>query len=102
MGFIKRGTTPIHIFETELDLTDCSEMFITYKQFGRILVQKEKKDCDISEDKIETRLTQKETMLFDDDAQVKAEIEAEFPDGSVVRSDIMTACVLETLYEGEL
>lgn len=42
---IKRGSTPTHTFTTDLDLTSASEIYVTYKQLGRVVAEKTKADC---------------------------------------------------------
>ena len=61
---MKRGTTPINTFKTNIDLTGAT-VFVTYTQRGRIILEKTGADLDISEDAVITRLTQRDTLGFD-------------------------------------
>lgn len=102
MSYVKRGTTPTHIFEVDLDLRDAVNLMIIYKQYGRVILEKTLEHCKVGEDKVSVELTQSETLSFKPDAQTSVEIIARFSDGTVARSDIMTACIKQTLLEGEL
>lgn len=59
-----RGTTPINIFRTDVDLTNASVLFITYKQNGKVVLEKTIDDVSIHGEMVEVRLSQRETLLF--------------------------------------
>ncbi len=60
-----KGTTPTHIFEVDFDTDLIQEIKITYSQHENVLVEKRTDDCEITEGKIVTKLTQEETFKFD-------------------------------------
>lgn len=59
-----RGTTPTHIFDTDISLVDAEEIYITYKQ-GRVILEKTIADIQVTENQLQVDLTQKETLMFD-------------------------------------
>ena len=98
---MKRGTTPINTFKTNIDLTGAT-VFVTYTQRGRIILEKTGADVEISEDAVITRLTQRDTLGFDAIQKVSIQIRYVFPDGTAGASNIMTADVGEILKDGEI
>lgn len=98
---MKRGTTPINTFKTNIDLTGAT-VFVTYTQRGRVILEKTGEDLTISEDAVVTRLTQRDTLGFDAVQRVSIQIRYVFPDGTAGASNIMTAEVGEILKDGEI
>ena len=98
---MKRGTTPINTFKTNIDLTGAT-VFVTYTQRGRIILEKTGADLEISEDAVVTRLTQRDTLGFDAVQKVSIQIRYVFPDGTAGASNIMTADVGVILKDGEI
>lgn len=107
---MRRGTTPTHIFETDLDLRDASEIFLTYKQEGtsqkccnnptNTVLTKEKADMEIEEDKVTVKLTQEETLMFSTKGKISIQFRVKFPDGAAVASNIVNANADTILREG--
>lgn len=98
---MKRGTTPVNTFRTNIDLTSAT-VFLTYSQRGRVILEKTGEDLTISEDAVVTRLTQRDTLGFDAVQKVSIQIRYVFPDGTAGASNIMTAEVGEILKDGEI
>lgn len=96
-----RGTTPINIFRTDVDLTNASVLFITYKQHDKDILEKSIDDVVIEKDTIMVRLSQRETLLFSEGI-VTIQIRAKFPDGSVIASNLIRTNAREILKEGEI
>lgn len=99
---MRRGTTPTHTFTTDVDLTGASVLYLTYKQNGRIKVEKTIDDVTINPESVQVTLTQKETLAFDDEGDVRIQIRARFPDGSAVASNIIKTTAQIILKEGEI
>lgn len=59
-----RGTTPINIFRTDVDLTNASVLFITYKQNGKVILEKSIDEVKIQNNIVSVYLSQKDTLLF--------------------------------------
>lgn len=94
-----RGTTPTHIFNVNVDLSEAEVIYITYKQSDSIVVEKEKADCTVSGEAISVKLTQEDTLKFNT-APVEIQIRARFPDGSAIASNIMQTTVTRILKGG--
>ena len=97
-----RGTTPTNIFETDLDLTAAEVVFVTYKQFGGIVLELEKDDLTIEADKITAKLTQAQTLKFRESCGVEVQIRAKFSDGTAVASNIISTTAERILKDGEI
>lgn len=95
-----RGTTPTHIFKTDLDLTDAAVIWLTYKDRGEIVIDKQKDDLLVTTEQIELKLTQEETLALQKGQTVTCQIRARFEDGTAVASNIMTVRVQEILKDG--
>lgn len=96
-----RGTTPIHIFRTDVDLTNASVLFITYKQNGKIILEKSIDEVTIQKEVVTVYLSQKETLLFNE-GTVTIQIRAKFPDESTIASNLIRTSAYEILKEGEI
>ena len=99
---MRRGTTPTHTFDTDVDLTDAVVLYLTYKQNGRIKVEKSLSDVTIEPYKVKVTLTQKETLSFDDEGDVRIQIRAKFADGNAVASNVIRTSAQIILKEGEI
>lgn len=102
---MRRGTTPTHIFKTKVDLTQASEMFITYKQNSEIKVEKTIGDITIEVDEeqlttLTTTLTQAETLTFSTLGSVEIQVRVKFPDGKALASNIIKRPAGAILKEG--
>ena len=96
-----RGTTPTNIFRADVDLTSASVLFITYKQNGKVVLEKTIDDVSIHGEMVEVRLSQRETLLFSEGI-VTIQIRAKFQDGSVIASSLIRTNAREILKEGEI
>lgn len=94
-----RGTTPQHIFESDLDLSEAATVYITYEQAGKTILEKSKNDITFSEGRMSVTLTQEETLKFDC-RFVEIQIRARFADGRAVASNIITTTANKILKEG--
>lgn len=98
---MRRGTTPTHIFTSDIDLTDAEEIYITYKQ-GCKKIEKTKDDIiELTPDTVKVELTQEETLMFSsckDDVEIQFRVK--FPGGKAPASNIVTAPVERILKEG--
>jgi len=86
-----RGTTPTHMFTLPFETDLLKTIQITYRQFDRIILQKEKKDCTLTEKAIKLELTQQESLLFQAEQPVAVQLRVVTDKGKVMASDI--ACV---------
>lgn len=97
---MRRGTTPTHIFYTDIDLTEAEVIWLTYKVDGKITIEKEKADLTVEADRVSFKLTQEETLAIMAGRQVKMQIRARFADGSAIASQVMATSVEEILKDG--
>ena len=101
---MRRGTTPINTFITDLDLSETT-VFISYEQGGRKVLEKTGDDLSFSPGtetgtyKIETTLTQEDTLKFKSEA-VYIQIRAVYADGSAVASNIIHTSVERIIKDG--
>lgn len=94
-----RGTTPTHVFETDVDLRNF-RIYITYKQRGSIVIEKTNEDCTITSTSVTVKLTQDDTLRFNIDAPVKIQIRAVAVSGDAIASDIIDTTAREILKDG--
>lgn len=97
---MRRGTTPVHTFYTDADLTKAEAVFLTYQQDGETVLEKTGEELAILEDSVSLRLTQEETLAFRLKGRVRIQIRARFPDGSAIASEIVQCAPQEILKEG--
>lgn len=86
---ITRGTTPNQVFNTSIDLSEAVVLFISYSQFGKVVIEKDIDDCTVTSDSVSTYLSQYDTLLLDHHKAVQIQIRAKFGDGEAVASNII-------------
>jgi hypothetical protein len=96
-----RGTTPTNVFRTDVDLSNASVLFITYKQGGKLVLEKSIEDVQIEKKNLIVELSQKDTLLFSEGI-VTIQIRAKFPDGSAIASSLIRTSTYEILKDGEI
>lgn len=97
MGF-RRGSTPVNTFNVNIDLTGAT-VFITYKQNGRLILEKTGADVTIEPTALSVSLTQQETLAFGV-GNVEIQIRYVFPNGSADASNIMETTADRILKNG--
>lgn len=100
---IGRGTSLDRYITVDIDLTDADVIFLTFTQGRRTVVEKTKNDLDVSNDHITYRLTQEETLRFDNDKNsppIEVQIRAKWSNGDCARSNIMTTTSGRLLKDG--
>lgn len=100
---MRRGTTPTHIFTTDISLSDAEAVFLTYQQGGETVLEIEKGErMTLTDSDLTVTLTQAESLLFDARKRVQMQIRARFADGSAIASDIIETSAQSILKEGEI
>ena len=118
---MRRGTTPLHKFYIDADLSDVEVLYITYSQNGDVVLEKSLEDGDVVLDAekkmITTRLTQAETLLFESDddyytnsgfakslgsKNVKVQVRWRTRLDRAYATDIVVTSVNEILKDGEI
>ena len=94
-----RGTTPTNIFTVDVDLTDAEVIYITYKQAGVVVIEKDIDDITVAVDSLTVKLTQEETLGFKD-RDVEVQIRARYPNGDAIASNIIKTTAKNILKEG--
>lgn len=97
-----RGTTPTHVFNVDVDLTDATIIYITYEQGDEIKIERTKEDITVTDKTLTVKLTQEETLAFSEGKAVRIQIRAKFGDGTAVASNIINTSVREIIKEGEI
>ena len=96
-----RGTTPTNVFRTDVDLENASVLFVSYKQNGKVVLEKSLEDVSIKKTLVTVNLTQKETLLFQDGI-VTIQIRAKFPDNTAISSNLIRTSAEEIVKDGEI
>ena len=103
---MRRGTTPTHVFNTDIDLSGAEVIYVTYQQNGKTIIEKTRDSLEVTEDTVVVHLTQAETLLFSQGSnaqQVRVQIRAKWPgSGQAVASNVVQTTVKEILKEGEI
>lgn len=100
---MRRGTTPTHTIQTDMDLTDAEVLYITYRQNGKNVIEKSLHDgIVVMSDSVNVKLSQADTLAFSHRGEVLIQIRAGFADGSRLASNVMHTTVDEILKDGEI
>lgn len=94
---MRQGTTPKHTFTLPFEASTLSVVQITYKQGGRIILQKETEDCNLEGESISVKLTQDETFLFTAGNEVQIQVRALDSENNALASDIFRDSVEPSL-----
>lgn len=98
MANIVIGTTPTHTFTVDVDLRYAVEIWITYQQNNKNIINKTLADgIEVYEDRLVVALTQEDTLEFYQMNPVKIQIRAKFGDGSVIKSIVINTTSDECL-----
>lgn len=98
-----RGTTPTHIFETNVDLTHAAAVYVTYSQgkCNKVVLEKGIDDLKIVAGVVEVSLSQADTLKFDDTCPTaRAQVRALLPDGTALATDKIPLSVRGILKDG--
>jgi len=96
---MRRGTTPTITITTDLDLTQASNLFVTFKQGDRVVFEKTLDDVTVRETQVVCELSQNDTLTLRDGKPVRFQIRATLGD-SKVASNVMATSVGEILKGG--
>jgi hypothetical protein len=84
-----QGTTPTHQFTIPMDASSVQKVRVTYAQKDNVLLVKEDKDCRVEGNMIETKLSQEETLLFDEFSSVQIQVRVLTTAGDALASDLL-------------
>lgn len=85
---MRLGTTPKHEFTLPFDISLVKEFKVTYKQNGKIILEKSLNDFETSANTLSVTLTQEETFLFVEGVNVELQARVLTMGGDVLSSDI--------------
>ena len=85
---MRKGTTPTHTFVLPFSVDMIAAARIVYAQNGAVLFVKTGDDLTMEGNKIETKLTQAETMVCHGDGYIEIQLRVRTTDGEVMASDI--------------
>ena len=84
-----QGTTPTHRFNIPLDAATIQRVRVTYAQQDKVLLVKEDSDCRVEGNVIELKLTQEETLLFDEFSSVQIQVRVLTAGGDALASELI-------------
>lgn len=114
---MKRGSTPTHIFKTDVPLINIQELYLTYKQGNYKVVEKTLDDVILNPEEftIEVHLTQEETLMFSDqnwswlnpnenlaDKEIRVQLRILYEDGEAIVTDTIIMTLQDILKDGEI
>lgn len=95
-----RGTTPTHVFTTDVDLSDAEVIYVTYAQ-GSKKIEKVKDDLNFTDKGFETKLSQEETLDFKAGSiDVEVQVRARYADGTAIASNVIKVPVSKIIKGG--
>lgn len=98
MSGFRRGSTPTHTFNVNVDLREAT-VYVTYSQRGQVIVEKTGDDLTITEESVTLSLTQAETLQFNN-GRVEIQIRYVTADGFADASNIIIVDTERILKEG--
>lgn len=96
---MRRGTTPTLTFTLPEEI-DIAEMYVTFSQNGKTVLEKSKDEVIIDGKIVVINLSQEDTLNFDDRATMKIQIRIRDISGNAMASDFIHARVDGILKDG--
>lgn len=108
------GCTVTHTFTIPISREEISELYISYEQGNRVLVEKTVNDCSFDIDDegedivylVSTELSQQDTMKFDESrpygATIKIQLRIKLINNAVIKSNVITLTADELIKKGEI
>lgn len=95
---IFQGSTPSLYFNTNAPLYNVREIYMTFRQRGVIVLEKDKTAIGIvDKDTIRVKLAQEETLLLSSKYDIEPQLRIKYNDGSVVGSSIVPFKIEEVI-----
>lgn len=83
-----RGTTPTLKFTLPFDTSTLDAVWVTIAQGGKVIINKEKSDCDLKGTDISVTLTQVETLALTAGNKTEIQLRVLTTDGLALESEI--------------
>lgn len=94
-----RGTTPTHIFNLPFAASTISKLRLTYAQNGDTVLEKTETDCTFDGNTVSVKLSQEESLLFEEQYKVELQLKALTTDGETMATAIKAISVGRILNE---
>jgi hypothetical protein len=85
---MRLGSTPKHEFTLPFDISLVKQFKVTYKQNGKVVLEKHLSDFGASDNTLSVTLTQEETFLFIEGVNVEIQARVLTVGGDALASDI--------------
>lgn len=96
---IRKGTTPIHIFKLPFPTNEVGAAKATYKQGGKIILEKKLEEAVADGNSLAWKLTQEETFEFSDTKPVEIQLRVVTFDAQALATKVFTEQVYRSLDE---
>ena len=97
-----RGTTPTVSFNLPFSVSTINNCEVYFAQNDNLLFTKTMSDCTMSGTTLNVRLTQADTLLFDEEEKMQVQIRFVFMNGDVDATEIIRGSVGKILKDGEI
>lgn len=95
-----QGTTPTHLFNLPFETSMIEAVRIVYEQNKKIILVKE--ECTMNENSLELKLTQEETLQFDENIPVRIQLHIRTKTDDAYASKVFTVPAYELLDRREI
>lgn len=100
MAKITRGTTPLIQCIFPFELSSLTEVFLTIKQRGKVIIEKGIDEADENDKILTFRLTQEDTLKLDEKVPAEMQVRAKTNTGTAPASNVVEISVGKILKEG--
>ena len=95
-----RGTTPKLNFKLPFNVSILNNLYITFNQNNKTLLEKTLNDCVLKGNVVAISLSQEETLSFSAKENIEIQLRAKTIEGDALASNIIITSVGEILKEG--
>lgn len=86
---IAKGCTCKNSFPIPYTEEEIAALFVTYQQNNTTVFEKKLADCTFENGNLSVRLSQEETLLFEDNATIRIQVRVRLKDGTATKSNII-------------
>lgn len=97
---ISTGCTCKNTFRFPYTEEEVTAIYITYQQNDETIVEKTIDNCTFADGTVSVKLTQEESLKFDEDAIVRIQIRCRLTNGAVTKSNILKSHTDKILKKG--
>ena len=99
---VVRGTTPTLEFKIPFETNAIQNVYITFNQSNQNILEKTENDCIMEGKTITCKLSQTDTLLFDERLNIDIQIRIKTITDEALASNIITESVRQVLKDGEI